>query len=107
MAVALQQSLGDDEWQVVSAGTEAEEGRAAPESVCAVAAEHGVDLYAHRSRKITDDLVRSADLVIAMSHEQVESVLEIEPAARRRVRLLGGFHPLPDAWEAAPGARYS
>jgi len=101
VATALQRLLGDDEWQVVSAGTDAQEGKAVSDSVSAVAAEHGVDLYTHRSRRVTREMVCTADLIIAMSHEQVRALLEIEPGARRRIRLLGGFHPLPDAWGAA------
>jgi len=105
VAQALQTSLGDGEWQVVSAGTEAEEGKGVSASICAVASEHGVDLHPHRSRRVTQDLVSTADLVIVMSNEQVGTILELEPGARRRIRLLGGFHPVPDAWEAANSSR--
>ena len=103
-AQALQRSLGDEEWQVVSAGTRAREDEPVSDHVCAAAAEHGVDLSSHRSRKVTPELIRSSELVIAVSRHQVGELLELETGARRRIRLLRGFHPLPDSWGLS-GAR--
>lgn len=99
VAQALQRSLGDADWQVVSAGTDASEGEPVPHRMRDAAAEHGVDLSLHRSRRITRELVCTSDLVVALSPRHVDTVLELEPRVRRRIRLLGGFHPLPDAWE--------
>ncbi len=107
VAQALQRNLGDDEWQVVSAGTDATDGEAVPEDKCAAAAEYGVDLSFHRARRVTRELVSSADLVIALSGEQVDALLELEPGATRKVRLLGGFRPTSDAWEVGSGTRRS
>jgi protein-tyrosine phosphatase len=98
VAHALQRSLGDAEWHVVSAGTHARSDEPASEHACAAAAEHGVDLSLHRSRKVTRELIRSSELVIAVSRHQVGDLMEMDTGARRRIRLLSGFHPLPDAW---------
>lgn len=105
VAQALQRSLGDEQWQVVSAGTRAREDEPVSDHVCAAAAEHGVDLSFHRSRRVTSELIRSSELVIAVSRPQVGELLELEANARRRIRLLRGFHPLPDSWGLSGAGR--
>ena len=64
----------------------------------AAAAEYRVDLSAHRSMKVTPSLLRTSDLIITMSQRQAEKLLELEPGIKRRIRLLGGFNPRPNAW---------
>jgi protein-tyrosine phosphatase len=100
VAQTLQRRLGDDSWQVVSAGVDAVEGEPVSDQTSVFAARHGADLSFHRSRRITRELIDTSDLVIAMSHEQVEAILELEPGAGRRIRLLGGFHTFADPWLA-------
>jgi len=97
-AVALQRHLDSSEWQVVSAGTNAAEGKPVTELMRAAAAEYDLDLSAQRSQKVTRSLLRTAELVITMSQRQAEKLLELEPAVRRRIRLLGGFSPQHDVW---------
>jgi protein-tyrosine phosphatase len=97
-ARALQRHLDSSEWQVLSAGTNAAEGKPASELMCAAAAEHGVDLSAHRASKVTHHLLRTSDLVITMSQRQAEKLLELEPTVQRRIRLLGGFSPQHNVW---------
>jgi protein-tyrosine-phosphatase len=60
--------------QVASAGIAARPGDAASEFAVSVAARHGVPLDAHRSQPLTPDLVRWADLVLAMGSGHVDSV---------------------------------
>jgi protein-tyrosine-phosphatase len=64
--------------EVESAGTGAWDGAPASEGAYLVALEHGLDLSAHRARLLTRDLVRGADLVLAMS-----------PQHRARAEALG------------------
>ena len=67
-AGALRKELGDDSAQVdvISAGTSAHEGDPATPEAVAVAGADGVDLGAHRSRRVTREMVRGADLVLVM-----------------------------------------
>lgn len=97
-AGALRRHLDSGEWQVLSAGTNAAEGKPATDLMRVAAARYGVDLSEERSQKVTSSLLRTADLVITMSQRQTEKLLELEPSVRRRIRLLGGFSPQPNVW---------
>lgn len=92
-AALLRQRLDADRWQVVSAGTDAVEGAQVSADMRQAACEQGVELDRHRAIRVCAQLVRSADLVIAMSHRERARLLELEPSMQRRVRLLGGFDP--------------
>ena len=64
----LAQELGPDaeRVRVESAGTAASEGQPATEATVLVAGRAGVDLHAHRSRRVTPAMVRAADLILVM-----------------------------------------
>lgn len=94
----LDQLLDRDQWQVLSAGTDAVEGRPVSTAMRVAAAELGVDLSRHRSHRVTRELLRTSDLVITMSQRQAAKLLDIDPAIERRIRLLGGFDPQPNPW---------
>lgn len=53
--------------EVSSAGTDAWDGGAATDEALLVGIERGLDIGAHRSRKLTREIVADADLVLAMS----------------------------------------
>lgn len=75
--------------QVASAGVAARPGDAASEFAVSVAARHGVSLDAHRSQPLTPDLVRWADLVLAMGPSHVDSVRRL--GGEEKVLTLGDF----------------
>lgn len=75
--------------EVVSAGLAAGEGDPASAHAVAVAARHGLDLSAHRSRPLTPELVEWADLVLAMSPSHVYAL--DRGGAGEKVSLLGDF----------------
>ena len=75
-AGALRKELGDESAQVdtSSAGTAAWEGQpATPEAVDVTAAD-GIDLAAHRSRRVSAAMLRAADLVLVMEKGQLGTV---------------------------------
>jgi protein-tyrosine phosphatase len=80
-AAALAQELGPEaaRVEVSSAGTTAHDGEPASPGSVLVAARDGVDLGGHRSRRLTPELLRSADLVLVM-----------EPGHLSAVRAAGG-----------------
>jgi low molecular weight protein-tyrosine phosphatase len=66
---ALERAGGAEPIEVSSAGTNGWEGSAAmPESVEA-AAERGVDISQHLARRLTDEMLSSADLILCMAHD--------------------------------------
>ena len=90
------------EWvDVASAGFLAPGRRAPPDAVTA-AAEHGVDLAAHRSALLTIDHLRNADLVVVMDREPRRRVLSMQPAFEGRVVLLGDLDPVPSTARDVP-----
>jgi protein-tyrosine-phosphatase len=75
---------------VESAGIAAIDGIPASEGARAVAADHGLDLSAHRARRLTAALAASADLVVAMTAGQATAA---ERLGAPRVVMIG---PIPD-----------
>jgi protein-tyrosine phosphatase len=75
-AAALREELGTDadRVEVGSAGTAAEDGEPASDGSIRVAGASGFDLGAHRSRRLTPDLVRSADLVLVMERRHRDAI---------------------------------
>ena len=74
---------------VASAGTGAWEGAPVSEGAYLVGLEHGLDLSEHRARLLTRDLVREADLVLAMSGHHLARVAEL--GGEHKVNLLGSY----------------
>jgi protein-tyrosine-phosphatase len=54
-----------------------------------VGLEHGLDLSNHRARLLTRDIVKSADLILAMSGHHLARVVELGGADK--VHLLGDY----------------
>jgi protein-tyrosine phosphatase len=81
------EAAGIADVRVHSAGL-LESGRAAPHDNIDVMAELGYDLEAHRSRRITIDMVEAADLVIGMAREHVREVAVEQPDAWPRTFTL-------------------
>lgn len=66
----------DREFVVRSAGVRAEPGYPAARGTLAVATAHGLDLTMHRARRLTADMAREADVLIALD-EVVEEEIRI------------------------------
>jgi protein-tyrosine-phosphatase len=96
----LRKSLTDagrTDVEVESAGTGAWEGAPASEGSYLVSLERGVDLSSHRARMVTRDLVKQADLILAMSRPHLARLREL--AGADRAHLLGEYagHQGPEA----------
>jgi protein-tyrosine phosphatase len=89
-------------WEVFSAGVWAgEDQRATPQAVEA-ARECGVDLAAHRSQKLSKELIDKADMVFCMTREHADAVRELSPASAGRVRRLWSRGDIPDPAGGGP-----
>lgn len=77
--------------RVASAGLLAEDGRVAPADAITAAREFGVDLRLHRSRRLTSELVASADLIVVMDDRNLAVLAANHPEARGKAVMLGQF----------------
>jgi len=81
-------------WRVESAGTSAAPGMPASAGAIEVMAEMEIDIRAHRSRPLTEALVREAEVIVAMTRDHRDTILDHFPIAARRIFLLGSFAPV-------------
>lgn len=63
--------------EVASAGTRAHEGDPVTGPTHEIASREGIDLAAHRARRISREQVRAADLVLVMEREHLAPVLAL------------------------------
>lgn len=79
--------------RVLSAGTAAWDGAPPSPQALAVLAEQGIEASVHQSTCLTPELIREADLILAMTGGHRDSVLRLEPQAVGKVFLLKEFPP--------------
>jgi protein-tyrosine phosphatase len=93
------------EFSVASAGISAMDGFPATEETIRAMAEVGVDVSGHRSRRLTYDMIRTADEIYVMEEIHRELILRIAPEAEHKVFLLtdvagarerSGYNEIPD-----------
>ena len=77
------------ELEVASAGTYGADAEPASGHAIRVLADRGIDIGAHRSRRLTCDLVDEADLVVAMTRSHEVAVATLDQTARSRTFLAG------------------
>jgi protein-tyrosine-phosphatase len=97
------QQHGVEGIQVSSAGAATEDGFPAHPLAVGVCLDHGVKLNQHRSRRLTQNMVESADLILAMtdSHVNLLSQLYPEKAANTHLLKVYGRNSVPEDREIA------
>jgi protein-tyrosine-phosphatase len=88
---ALLNERGIDHIQVSSAGIGALSGMPATPFAIEAAKHWDVDISGHRARQLTKKMIDDADLILAMSHEHVDSILRKDPDALKKTYLFKGF----------------
>lgn len=78
--IAIERGLQDVE--AISAGTSAHDGSPASDGALLVCMERNMDLSLHRSQTLTRDLVRDADLILAMGPHHLERIEALGGAGR-------------------------
>jgi|SRR5436190_5364614 len=78
--IVIERGLPDVELQ--SAGTSAWDGAPASDGALLVGMERGLDLSTHRAQTLTRELVRDADLVLAMGPHHLERIEALGGAGR-------------------------
>ena len=79
--------------KVWSAGLHAVVGQGAETTVCEIAAQHGLDLSAHRAQQVAGWMCTQADLVLVMEASHQRELERLYPLARGKIRLLGEYGP--------------
>lgn len=74
---------------IVSAGLGALVDSPAEKTSALLAEGEGLDLSAHRGRKLGNDVVSEADLILAMTEGQRQAIVEQYPAVSGKVMLFG------------------
>ncbi len=82
---------GIEDLSVLSAGTAALEGMPATDLAVQISADWQIDISAHRSRPVTDELVQRADLILTMTPEHREEISLHDPEAASKTFLLKSF----------------
>jgi protein-tyrosine-phosphatase len=89
IARRLIQESGRTDLEVESAGTQAWDRSPASDEALLVGVERNLDLSGHRARRLTPEIVSSADLILAMSPTHLAEVRDTDPNAN--VHLFAGY----------------
>ena len=70
-------------------------GRRPPSAALAAAGRRGIDMNGHKSKVVTAELLRSADLIVVMAPEQAKGIANRLPDDAAPVLVLGDLDPMP------------
>lgn len=87
----VQKENKEEEILTISAGLTVWGDAPASKQAIEVMRKQGIDLSAHRSRALTPELVRAADLVLTMTKGHKQAVLVMVPKAREKVFTISEF----------------
>ncbi len=90
---------GRGEFRILSAGLGAVDGQAPTNHSVQAMKEVGIDISWQRSRALTAELVRSADLILGMTHSHTETVALLYPKAAEKTFLLREFDETLEDYE--------
>lgn len=74
--------------RVASAGVGALAGQGVPEPAQRLARSHQIDASTHVARQIDESTIRESDLVLAMARDHRRAIVQMVPAATRRIFTL-------------------
>ncbi len=81
-------SLGKDDIEVSSAGTSAIDGFRPTRETMEVMKREGVDVSSFKSRGITDEIIRGADLILVMAAHHMDDIIRRVPQAAPKAHML-------------------
>ncbi|THD96000.1 protein-tyrosine-phosphatase Etp [Shigella flexneri] len=93
--------------KVKSAGVHGLVKHSADATAADVAANHGVSLEGHAGRKLTAEMARNYDLILAMESEHIAQVTAIAPEVRGKTMLFGQWleqKEIPDPYRKSQDA---
>ena len=89
----LSERFGPGVIRILSAGTAAIPGEPAADHAITVLEEKGIDLKEHKSQALTEDMIREAELILAMTDRHREAVLVMVHEAEGIIRVLAMEDP--------------
>ncbi|MDD5465787.1 MAG: Sua5/YciO/YrdC/YwlC family protein, partial [Candidatus Omnitrophica bacterium] len=90
-------SRGRTDVEVDSAGMIALDGMGATEETREVLAREGMDVLAHRTKRVNKELVDESDIILVMEKIHEERILQFAPEAKNRLFLLKEFARINDS----------
>ncbi len=90
---------GRGEFRILSAGIGAIDGQLPTNHSVQAMHEIGIDISRQRSRALTGELVRSADLILGMTHSHTDTVALLYPSAAEKTFLLREFDETLEPYE--------
>jgi RpiB/LacA/LacB family sugar-phosphate isomerase len=90
---------GRGAFRVLSAGIGAVDGQPPTHHSVQAMRDIGIDISGQRSRMLTAELVRSADLILGMTHSHTDTVALLYPKAAEKTFLLREFDETLEAYE--------
>ena len=90
---------GRGEFRIVSAGIGAVDGDLPTQHSVQAMREIGINISGQRSRALTSELVRSADLILGMTHSHTDTVALLYPSAAEKTFLLREFDETLEPYE--------
>jgi glycine hydroxymethyltransferase len=81
------------QFQALSAGVSAVQGQRASPHAVDVLRDVGVDISRHRSQPVSAEIVRAADLILAMTSGHAEALAYLYPEAAKKTFLIREFDP--------------
>ena len=87
----LTEESGERQISFNSAGTGAMDGVPATDYAVRAAAHWDIDISKHRARALKKELIKQADLILAMGPEHAQVIVSSDGGARSKVFLLKGF----------------
>jgi len=82
---------GRSDVEVLSAGIMETEGLNASADTKEILTREGIDVSAHRSQRITVDMLHKSDMILVMDTMHEEHILKMEPQVKNRLFLLKEF----------------
>jgi glycine hydroxymethyltransferase len=81
------------QFQALSAGVSAVQGQRASPHAVDVLRDVGVDISRHRSQPVSAEIVRAADIILAMTSGHAEALAYLYPEAAKKTFLIREFDP--------------
>jgi L-threonylcarbamoyladenylate synthase len=88
--------LGQMGYKIRSAGTMGATGWPASAEAISVCRNNGIDISAHASSALTEELIRQSGLIYVMSHDHAEHVLRLSPDSGEKCLRLADDKDVPD-----------
>ncbi len=88
--------LGQMGYKIRSAGTMGATGWPASTEAVSVCRVHGINISAHASSALTEELIRQSGLIYVMSHDHAEHVLRLSPDSGEKCLRLADDKDVPD-----------